>query len=106
MNVYIGIGNTDNKLTQQEWSAFCREVAALMDYFPMHGAWFSRPDAPWQNACWLVDIEDPQAEFVGGFKSHLKVLAQRYNQDSIAWAVAETEFLSPDSATPSAQEEA
>jgi len=95
VNVYVGIGNTDNKLTQQEWADFVREVESTMSYFPLHGAWFSRPDAPWQNACWLAEIDDPKAKFVEGFKEHLRVLAERYNQDSIAWAEAETEFLSP-----------
>lgn len=95
MNVYIGIGNTDNKLTQQEWAAFIGSVEATISGFRKHGAWFSRPDAPWQNACWLVDFTDSSDLSVEMVKSNLRRFAAAYSQDSIAWAVAETEFLTP-----------
>ena len=36
-HVYVGIGNTDNKLTQQEWSAFVGDVGdGLTDLVPRH----------------------------------------------------------------------
>jgi hypothetical protein len=92
-NVYIGIGNTDNKLTQQEWAAFVEDVEVVLEGMPLHGAWFSRPDAPWQNACWLMDISQNSSMFISDMKARLVRLATRYNQDSIAWAEAETEFL-------------
>ncbi len=93
MNAYIGIGNTDNKLTQQEWSSFICDVETVLEGMPLHGAWFSRPDAPWQNACWLMDISQNSPVYIEDLKARLVRLADRYRQDSIAWAVAETEFL-------------
>ena len=95
MNVYIGIGNTDNKLTQQEWVQFIESVESVVEGMPLHGAWFSRPDAPWQNACWLMDISQNSPVYIADMKARLSMLAQRYKQDSIAWAEAETEFLPP-----------
>ena len=104
MNVYVGIGNSDDKLTQTEWSDFVREVEATLSYFRMHGSWFSRPDARWQNACWLVEALDPENN--EKLKAHLRNLAKRYRQDSIAWAVAETEFLRPEGAAACCCQEA
>lgn len=92
-NVYVGIGNTDNKLTQQEWSRFIQETEILFDGLPMHGAWFSRPDAPWQNACWLADISELTSEEVDDLKNALRGVGGWYRQDSVAWAIADTEFL-------------
>lgn len=92
-NVYIGIGNTDNKLTQQEWAAFIEDVEGVLEGMPLHGAWFSRPDAPWQNACWLVDFSQNSPSWVLDIKARLSQLANRYRQDSLAWAEAKTEFL-------------
>ncbi len=94
-NVYIGIGNTDNKLTQQEWAAFIEDVEIVLTGLPMHGAWFSRPDAPWQNACWLVDLSEKTPGYATDLKVVMGHLAARYNQDSIAWAEAATTFIPP-----------
>lgn len=93
MNVYISIGNTDNKLTQQEWAEFVEAVESVLEGAPLHGAWFSRSYAPWQNACWLMDISQSSPVFISDLKASLVHIATRFNQDSIAWAVAETEFL-------------
>ena len=93
MNVYVSIGNTDNKLTQQQWAAFVADVEKTLSVTKQHGAWFSRPDAPWQNACWLLEFQSGHVIFEP-VKQRLRDLAAFYKQDSIAWAVAETEFLS------------
>lgn len=95
MTVYISIGNSDDKLTQNEWSHFhastdlvIRRGAAMV-----HGAWMSDPTAPWQNACWCIEpMPDPaSAEHL---KMRLAETAATFRQDSIAWAEApKTEFL-------------
>ena len=90
--VYISIGNSDDKLTQREWSEFVVEVAAMaVSLGHTHGSWVSPSASPWQNACWCVEYpSDAVAETA---KDELRALASRYRQDSIAWAVAQTEFL-------------
>jgi hypothetical protein len=91
--VYISIGNSDDKLTQQRWADFVTRTHLVLDRYAstMHGSWFSGPAAPWQNACWCVELVDA---IVPGAKDELRLLAREFGQDSIAWAVApETEFL-------------
>ncbi len=94
MFVYVSIGNSDDKLTQTEWSDFCYDVEKIISVTRCHGAWFSRSDSPWQNACWLLEFLSGERIF-GPVKTKLALLAPKYRQDSIAWAVAETEFLKP-----------
>src|SRR5690348_9382101 len=97
ITVYVSIGNSDDKLTQGRWADFVREVwHVLMNRsVKVHGAWFSAPDSPYQNACWCVEFLsgtsfDPNYKLAQG---NLAKLAHVYGQDSIAWAVATTEFI-------------
>lgn len=97
---YISIGNSDDKLTQLEWSQFYREVdiairfsSKLMGSPRVHGQWVSAPTDPWQNACWCVDLTPGLA---ARLRRVLAVFADEYKQDSIAWADApETDFIEP-----------
>lgn len=89
--VTIQIGNSDNKLTQTEWSHFCFFVDSAVKgwaneiYF--HG--FSVGDAPWQNACWVVSVDSNRT---AQLKAALELTAEKFNQDSIAVTIGETEF--------------
>ncbi len=93
MIVYASIGNSDDKLSQEEWSNFVQyfrsEVLEWAD--TIHGSWFSEPDAPYQNACWcmefdrIIDAERAMQEAIA--------LRMQYRQDSVAWAVAVTKFV-------------
>lgn len=100
MMAYISIGNSDGRLTQAEWSAFCLDVAAEVTALGhVHGAWFSVPNSPWQNACWCVEFSGPDAQAEANAAAEAREmaakLARKYRQDSIAWArVASTEFIS------------
>lgn len=90
--VTIQIGNSDNKLSQKEWSSFVACVYDLLrlSAWEIHFAGTSNPTAPWQNACWVFDIDE---EDFFGLKQELRSIAHQYNQDSIAWTVGETEFI-------------
>lgn len=88
--VYISIGNSDDKLTQSQWMYFSHWVdKTVRGYGLIHGAWYSLPNSQYQNACWCLELT--------GSESQLRALLtgerDRYNQDSIAWAEATTEFL-------------
>lgn len=92
MAIYISIGNSDDKLTQAQWSEFIAEVDDAIRLAPeIHGRWFSAPQSPYQNACWCIDRISPDR--VRLLKSKLQELASCFNQDSIAWADASTEFI-------------
>jgi len=96
--VYISIGNSDDKLTQQEWSDFVIETDILLHpgapgtpVLARHGNWRSRVDDPWQNACWCVEIKEGYADVL---RAALRHQARQHRQDSIAWAECpNTEFL-------------
>lgn len=93
--VYVSIGNSDDKLTQADWSNFVTSVEQRVKFraHVVHGSWRSLPDDPWQNACWCFEISSLAADWLMG---DLKLLACGYGQDSIAWAeVPETLFLEP-----------
>lgn len=90
--IVIQIGNTDNKLTQQEWKDFCNYVHEAVSIWggTIH---FSAPSvgwADWQNAAWILAIENKYVEFL---KEDVKKLTKKFRQDSIAWLEGETEFI-------------
>ena len=93
MIVYVSIGNSDDKLTQAEWSSFVARVANEVGAYAtvVHGAWYSLPNARWQNACWCLGFDSALA--VEDIREALTEARKEYRQDSVAWAVAETEFI-------------
>jgi len=90
--VYISIGNSDDKLSQAEWSAYAAQIAAEVHRraFRVHGEWYSLPNARWQNACWCVEAEPGPMDYL---KQLLTRIREDYRQDSIAWAVAKTDLI-------------
>lgn len=93
MTVYVSIGNSDDKLTQADWSYFQeRLLEEVLKLGRVHGVWHSLPDTPFQNMCVcadVVDIDMPELQVA------LRKLAADFRQDSIAWAEATTTFLKP-----------
>lgn len=102
MIVYVSIGNSDDRLSQADWASYILDVDRAFDAAVhyegarVHGRWFSAPAEPWQNACWCAEWHADLAHVVEAFKRKLTHIARAYQQESIAWAVAETEFLPPD----------
>lgn len=97
MNVLISIGNSDDKLSQAEWSEFIYEVRRILNSYDrenaliIHGEWFSAPDSPYQNANWCVEF--PPDGNTYGLRRNLTDLRKRYRQDSIAWTQGPVEFI-------------
>lgn len=88
----VQIGNTDNKLTQQEWSSFVHEVGLLLslEVKCMHFFGGSSNWEKWQNTAWIFEIEDNK---INNLKFALQTLKIKYKQDSIAWTQGEIEFI-------------
>jgi hypothetical protein len=99
ITAYVTIGNSDDKLSQEDWAAFCDDVAVAVSDCArrggqIHAACFSMPNVPWQNAVWALEAEqEPTIDL----RLTLRRLAHRYRQDSIAWAQVNggVEFLYP-----------
>lgn len=87
INVYISIGNSNNKLPQQKWAEYYREVDEAIGELKVHGRWTSSPVAPKQNACWSIDLPDtPKARTA--LKDVLFEIVTRYGQPGVMWAEA------------------
>lgn len=98
--VYVGIGNSDDYLTQAQWAEFIQDVKALLDANAIvRGEWFSAPDSFCQNACWWIAVDG--ATNVARLQVGLQDLGRLFHQDSIAWTpVRETLFIKQDSMLP------
>lgn len=90
--VTIQIGNSDNKLTQGEWAHFVAEVGQVVNeyVFRTHFKGGSDWDAPWQNACWVCEVNGDNVE---ALKEWIGVRRRNYKQDSVAMTFGETEFV-------------
>lgn len=92
--VYVGIGNSDDRLTQYTWSCYVRDVRQAIESrvgpWNVHGEWMSLPDQRWQNACWCFDLDEKQTL---ALRNALIVIKDDYDQEWISWAEAETEAL-------------
>lgn len=98
MNILISIGNSDNKLSQAEWSQFIRSIRNILSSYSntvtVHGEWFSAPDSPWQNANWCIEpLGMTSTTDLAELKTDLITARKRYRQDSIAWTQGPVEFI-------------
>jgi uncharacterized protein CbrC (UPF0167 family) len=89
-NIAISIGNTDNKLTQQEWSEFVEEVnlvikeEAAIHFFGGAPNW-----TPWQNVAWIAEVDDDCAYLL----TVIANIRKRYRQDSAFVFTGEGMFI-------------
>jgi hypothetical protein len=96
ITVYVCIGNSDDKLSQQRWSAFYGQVSAAVRALAerIYGEWLSAPASQWQNACIGFTITQTAAS---NLRDDLRALAGHFGQDSIAWSeVPADELLRPE----------
>lgn len=96
MIVWISIGNSDNKLTQEQWSKFIQDIDTWTRYYSTRrhaGPVHSSPDSMYQNCHWCVELDGPQ---ILKHKEALSGFAKWHKQESIAWnEVTITEFIKP-----------
>lgn len=95
MAIYVCIGNSDDKLSQEQWHLFFSHVRTLIERHAsqVYGVWHSLPAERWQNACFGFEVRDAdKREFV---RMRLGVLAADYGQDWIAWTEGETAEIKP-----------
>lgn len=90
--ICIQIGNSDNKLTQTEWSDFVAMVGnailahdAKVHFFGGAPTW-----ERWQNVCWVIDCPNGMVDFL---RATLQDIRERYRQESVGYLEGETEFL-------------
>ena len=89
--VTIQIGNSDDKLTQREWSEYVEDVRKIVE--GLRGVHFfgAAPTyAPWQNAAWVIECDDEVRVWL---KENVTKIRKEYKQDSVAWTEGTTEFI-------------
>lgn len=95
MIAYISIGNSDDKLTQAEWSQFVVSMIARITTLATvkHGEWFSVPFSAYQNACWCLEFPADPAVMTE-VREVLAEIRDEFRQESIALAIVDmTEFV-------------
>lgn len=99
--VAVLIGNSDNKLSQWEWSEFvtATKMAITMAVSDSFGGvpWFftggSSYDAPYQNACFVFEIRSGVETKKLKLRELLSQTARDYHQESIAILAGQSELV-------------
>ncbi len=94
--VYVTVGNTDGKLTQNMWCHFLVYVEGSINehVWTLHGRWLTETSWLRQSACWGFEIFTDD-DSVGKLQKELRQHAKAFRQDSIVWAPAQSEMLTP-----------
>ena len=90
MDICIQIGNTDNKLTQQEWSEYIEYIYDIcVNYGVVHFSGGSSAEKHFQNYCFCVsDVRDSDR-----FKNDVLLVRKDFRQDSLTWLQGEIDFI-------------
>ncbi len=88
----VCIGNTDNKLTQQEWFAFSNEINLILNQYPHTLHFFGGPPthSPYQNVLWMFEIEE---KYIKEIKDKVKKIREMFWQNSVLTMVDDGEFV-------------
>lgn len=81
----IVIGNTDNKLSQQDWSAYVMEMDLLLrTNCLIHFAGGPDTASPYQNYTWVVEVNaGHQQEIMSWVSAEAIVIRKKFHQDFI-----------------------
>lgn len=92
VQIYLAIGNSDDKLSQARWAQYMRDIHLLISLNSTHifGEWFSAPQSEYQNACYSFSL--PKKD-VDEFKKQVTQTRKYFSQDSVAWTEKGPEFL-------------
>lgn len=89
--IVVQIGNSDNKLVQEDWNNFYRNIDSLVStYGDIHFSGGPANVMPWQNWCWVIEIDEEQ---IIGFKMKLQTCRARFDQESVAVLIGDVDFV-------------
>lgn len=90
--VTLQIGNTDDKLTQEEWANYVADMRAAIMSLASQTHFFGGASNwdRWQNVAWIVVCGPGEIEQL---KTAASAVRKQYRQDSVAWLVGDTEFI-------------
>lgn len=92
MIVCIQIGNSDDKLTQKDWSDYVQRMQSIVATYAaeIHFSGTSEGSKPWQNACWVLSIP---SRAIDRFEEKVVAVRERFNQESVAITTGSTRFI-------------
>lgn len=95
MTFVVQIGNSDDKLTQQEWASFIFQIENSIKscYATIHFFGTSPGHVAWQNACWVFELNETTYKWGDHLKKEIIKIRKHFKQDSVAWMQGETEFI-------------
>jgi hypothetical protein len=114
--VTVQFGNSDDRLTQREWSELVAAVSRVVNVEVLdHGGGLhffgtAPADAPWQNACWVIELPpaggdgavDDAVLAAHALKRELGEVALNFHQYSFAWQLGDVELVPPGTFVPRA----
>lgn len=90
--VIIQIGNSDDKLTQAQWSHYVEsvrneieQIANEVHFFGGAPTWY-----PWQNVAWCIVCDESKIDLLG---DRLIKVRESYKQGSVAFTIGKTVFI-------------
>ena len=90
--ITVSIGNTDNKLSQQEWHDFVEEVGKAIKFNSnIHFFGGSSNWEPWQNVTWVFEIQED--EWIERTLQKVRLIRMDYNQDSAFVLIGDGQFI-------------
>lgn len=91
MLISVMAGNSDNKLTQQEWANFVNELSNLLSGWQVERHFFggSPTWTSWQNVCFVIEIYELDQALLDG----LTGIREKYRQDSVCVLTGEPMFI-------------
>lgn len=88
----IVVGNSDNKLSQIDWSDFVGDIRnaiektdATVHFFGGASTW-----EQWQNVAWVIDAKQ---ESIDWLLFHIKEIRERHQQDSAFVMIGDGMFI-------------
>lgn len=78
----ISVGNSDNKLSQQEFSIYVNQVDSIIDKYSIQKHFFGGSNTydAWQNVTWVIELEEIN---LGNLEVRLNFTRRYFKQDSI-----------------------
>ena len=92
ITITVIIGNSDNNLTQTDWSLFASKTEEKIQLFANNVYFAGCPSSksPYQNFAIVFSLNDDRQQVL---KEMLIDLRETYCQDSIAWISGESQFI-------------
>ncbi len=88
--IVINIGNSDNKLSQEEWFNFIQRIwtELYLKNWTVHFGGGSSAESPRQNYCWVIE-----SSTMDDIVSILDGIRKEFRQDAIALTIGETVMI-------------